>query len=622
MPYLDTQTRINPRIAETLLAAPILKNCNRKLIARLVPHVTELKFRPGEKLFEAGSPATQCYILQAGAVKLSENGRILEAVHGGFVGEEAAVDGSTYLSDAEAVSEVVALALPRDALKFLAKENPKTKAGFFHLLINHFAQQHDFTVSDKGEKEEGKSWLEPVGWVFAIVVPIFVYFWASGAGLETRETNYLAIFSATTIMWAFRLFPEYIPAIFVVLASIILGVVPTERVLSGFASGSFFMAMSVFGIGSVLVRSGLTYRLSLWLLRHAPNSQLGYECSMMLVGLLLTPILPSANGRVGLLAPLVEDMVESIRYKRGQGAATRLAAAAFTGTTALSAVFLTSKSINFAVYDLFPSQVKFQFTWGYWIVAGAAVGLVIVLGHFLLSAVLFRNKERPYMNRERIASQFRVMGPMSRDEWIALGGIVFFVVGALSVALHKVEPPWIGLAVLYMLINIGVFSKTDLRKEIDWPFLLMLAGMVSIVNTMNALKLDDLLKQHVEWMGEYMHDNLYVFLVLLSLVIFAVRLVLPNNAAIILMCAIFLPIADEQGISAWIVAFIILHVSDGWFMAYQCTYYLQWQEELEGGENQELYDRRKMLLYNLFSNLIRVGAVFVSVPYWKMLGLL
>ncbi|MBE7464456.1 MAG: anion permease [Planctomycetes bacterium] len=612
-------------IADALINAPILGKCDRLALARLVPHAVELRFQPGEKLYGSNDPAAQAYLLRRGSVRLMEGGRVIEAVHDGFVGEEAAVEGKHYLTDAVASEEVVALGISRESLQALSKMDPNAKAGFYHSLINHFAGEREFPVELGKKKKSGDSgsWLQAVGWLAAIVGPAFVYYIASANGMQSRETNYLAVFTATTLMWVFRLLPEYIPAIFVVLASIILGVVPASDVLSGFASGSFFMAMSVFGIGAVLVRSGLIYRLSLWLLKHAPATQLGYECAMMLVGLLLTPVLPSANGRVSLMAPLLEDITDAVRYKRGQMAATRLAAATFTGATALSAVFLTSKSINFAVYDLFPAQVKFQFTWGYWIVAAAVVGGIIILGHFALSFVFFRNEEKPYLNRSRVTSQLKVMGPMSKEEWIALSGIVFFVLGALTSSLHKVQPPWIGLAVLYMLINLGVFSKNDLRKEIDWPFLLMLAGMVSIVNTMEKLKLDDLLKKHIEWMGEYLRDDLFIFLLLLSAFIFLIRLVMPNNAAIVLLCTVFLPIADEQGVSAWILAFVILLVSDGFVMAYQCTYYLQFQEELEGkGDDVPLYNEKRMLWYNLFSNVIRIGAVFASVPYWKLLGLL
>jgi DASS family divalent anion:Na+ symporter len=150
---------------------------------------------------------------------------------------------------------------------------------------------------------------------------------------------------------------------------------------------------------------------------------------------------------------------------------------------------------------------------------------------------------------------------------------------------------------------------------------MLLAGMISIVHSMNDLGLDAVVARNLEWLGLYMHANIYKFLLLSSLVIFLVRLVVPNNATIILMCSIFFPIAAAQGINAWVIAFIVLLISDGWFMSYQCTYYLVFRDgAVDHGEG--LYDRRKMLLYSALMNAGRVVALMASVPYWEGMGLL
>ena len=78
--------------------------------------------------------------------------------------------------------------------------------------------------------------------------------------------NFSVIFSAALVMWIFRLVPEYVPAIFIILATILLGLAPQQIILSGFRSDSFFLALSVFGIGAVIVKSRIFYRVSLFLL--------------------------------------------------------------------------------------------------------------------------------------------------------------------------------------------------------------------------------------------------------------------------------------------------------------------------------------------------------------------
>ncbi|MEJ2501408.1 MAG: SLC13 family permease, partial [Campylobacterales bacterium] len=610
-------------IISALSNTPILSCCRRQDVARIEPHVEERQLAEGQKLFESGRPADTAYLLCSGTVVLKQDGGEIDRLSSGWVGEEAPLGMRSYLADAVAVTPVTVLAVPHESLRLLLEEAPEASEGFSSSFISHHAASGHGIAAQKPEskKEKAVSFMKPVGWLAALLVPAIVYYYSAAAGFDSRAVNFLAVFAATTVMWIFRLLPEFVPAVFLVLTSIILGVVPIKTALSGYVSGSFFMALSVFGIGAVLVRSGLTYRLALWLLKRAPESQLGYQFSMLLLGISLTPLLPSANARVTLTLPLLRDIGQSIRFKRGGNAATGLAAATFAGAGMFSPLFMTSKSINFAVYGLLPAQVQYQFSWGYWTMAAAVAAAVLLFFHFNISWLVFRNDERPELDRERLLSQLNIIGPISRDEWIALGALGLFLIGVLTTSLHQIHPPWIGMAVLFILLALGLFSEKNVRSDINWPFLLLLAGMISIVQSMNYLGLDAVITRNLEWLGLYMHDNIYEFLLLASMIIFLIRLLVPNNATIILMCSIFLPIAAAQGINAWIIAFIVLLISDGWFMSYQCTYYLVFRDGAEEG-GEALYDRRKMLIYNALMNAGRVVAILASVPYWKGMGLL
>ena len=93
-----------------------------------------------------------------------------------------------------------------------------------------------------------------IGWSLAIILPALFYFFSQHTKINWAIINFLVIFIAALVMWAFRLVPEYIPALFIILAIMILGLVPADIILSGYTSNSFFMALSVFGIGSIISR--------------------------------------------------------------------------------------------------------------------------------------------------------------------------------------------------------------------------------------------------------------------------------------------------------------------------------------------------------------------------------
>ncbi|KTC85063.1 hypothetical protein Lbru_1278 [Legionella brunensis] len=64
-------------------------------------------------------------------------------------------------------------------------------------------------------------------------------------------TNFVVIFAAALVMWIFRLLPEYVPAVFMILATIILGLAHQNVLLSGFGSDSFFLSMPDLDLPSI-----------------------------------------------------------------------------------------------------------------------------------------------------------------------------------------------------------------------------------------------------------------------------------------------------------------------------------------------------------------------------------
>ncbi|OPX87814.1 MAG: Inner membrane protein YbhI [Pelotomaculum sp. PtaB.Bin104] len=604
-----------------LKAIPVFSTCNLQDLSRLLPSVEEKSFIAGEILFQSGMPASEVYLVKGGVVRLSSGRRKIDEVSNGFLGEEAVVGSGKYLSDAVAGDSVEVLAIPREQLQKLVDKDPVLRTNFYASLLNH----HSWNKMESGSQgssdliDKGIDIWKPVGWLLVILLPVLILTAGHSVGFDWNTRLYIAVFVSAVIMWVFRLSTEFIPCLFAVLVLLFLGVAPAPVVLSGFTSGSFFMAMSVFGLGVVLVSSGLTYRLVLIILRYAPRTQIGYNIAIFLTGVLLTPVIPLANGRIGLVSPILLDMVEVLGYRPSGKAASGLSAATFNGFTFYSSIFLSSKPINFVVYGLLPLQVREQFTWAYWALAAAVCGLVIFVLYFLISSLFFRNNEVPALSTERIEAQIAVLGPMNGKEWAALAGILLFVIGVATSSMHKIDTAWIGLAVLYILLALGVFSKKEFQSGIDWPFLIYLGGLLGLVDTMSYLGLDRWIGSNLFWIGKYMYSNFLLFLLLLTAGIFIVRVFLPNSATTAILAPIFLPLAQISGINPWVVGFIILTISDGWVMPYQCSYYVQFLQTV-GRKN--IYNQMSMLVLNNITNLIRLAAIAVSIPYWRWLGIL
>jgi DASS family divalent anion:Na+ symporter len=610
------------RAAAHLTSDPIISRSLNESLARMLRNVHEKCFKAGATIYRAHAAADMLYLVESGTVELvTREGRRITLDNTRF-GEEAATDVPCYMSDAVAVTDVVAFSIPRTSLMGLNQYNPKHKAEFYFSLLANFGGEAVRRASAGNithAREKNRDRFEVCGWLLAILIPLAIMLFAGDMGGSREVRTFLAIFSAVLVMWAFELVDEFVPGLFAVLMTLALGLAPVNVVLEGFASDGFFMAMSILGLGTVVVLSGLGFRCMLWLLRYLPATNAGHNFGLLLTGVMLTPVIPSINARAALIAPFLVDMVETVKFKFCGKAATQLAATAFTGVTLVSASFLTSRSINFVIYGMLSPQQQQQFSWLYWLYAAGAATVAMLLIYFLAASLMFRSAEKSLLSKEQVGVQLKLLGKMKRREWAAVAGMVIFSLGIVTTSIHNIQPPWMGMAILYGLLLFGFLSKSEFREKTDWPGLIYLGTLMGVIGTFNYLGLDKWLIAHLSVLVEVLQSSFNLFLALLFLVIFIIRLVLPNSATIAVCATIFMPIASHVGVNPWVVGFILLLLGDMWVFPYQCSHYAQFQQIVR---DKHIYEEAAFIKFNLFMNLVRLASIYASVPFWGALGLL
>lgn len=608
------------RVTDHLLADELIGRCGKQSLARMLPHVSRRRLSAGELIYRADAHADTLYLLLEGVVQLvSPQGRQSADIACRF-GEEAASDAHNYLTSAIASTDAIVLCIPRAAIRSLAEANPFLKTDMLFSLTSHLAGEKLVRlVAPAAPTAPAYGAHAAFGWLLTTALPLLTLAFGERLGLAPGGVIFLAIFSATIAMWVCDLADDYIPALFAVLATLVTGLVPAPVILSGFASDGFLMALSTLALGTVVVSSGLGYRVMLLLLHRLPNRQLWHNAGLFTTGLVLTPIIPTANGRIALLAPFYADMVESLRLTRMGSAATRLALTCFGGGSLFSAMFITSKSVNFVVFGLLSPQGQERFQWMHWLLAASVTGAVLMVVNGVAAAIWLRNGERPQLPKLRVAEQRALLGSMKHREWAALLGVAFMMVGIVTSSIHKVQPPWLGFTMLFGLLMCGTLNKKELKEKVDWTFLLYLSGITGIVAAFDYLGMDRQLGAALPDIGATMRSNFSLFVLLLFAVVNLIRLAVPTNATTVILATILMPLAQVSGVNEWLVGFIILVFAEAWCFPYQCSYYLQLQEMNRANP---MYDERRFLRFNAAMNLGRLLAVYASLPYWTMLGIL
>ena len=467
-----------------------------------------------------------------------------------------------------------------------------------------------------GERVSGR---ELLGWSGVLLIPPLLYVLGVASGLAVEAAIFAAMLGAAVLLWVFNLVEEFVPALVAVVATLFIGLAPAEVALAGFSSPGLLLLLGVYGLSAVISSSGLSYRIMLRLLLRLPDKPVWHQVTLLGMGYVLSPLMPSANTRMSMLMPVFKDMAAGLKLPARGPAVTALLAAMFGGALLFSPMMATSKSSNIAALNFLPPQVQAEFAGLFWLVAALVAAVGMTVAHLFVMARMFPSQNEAPLPRAHMERQLSEMGALKPGAWIAAAGFVFFLVGCATVAWHQVKPAYLAGCVLLILLLTGTLLRKDFQRQVDWPMIFFLLGMDSMMRIMDHLGLAQALAAATGQVYGFVDGRIAFFLLATLLTTLAVRLVLPVTAGMLTAVIILLPVAAAQGIHPWICVFSAAVFSDIALFRHQGTNGIL---QIRSAGLFEVGDERSFLRYNLWMNLARVVVVFASIPWWQWLGFL
>lgn len=603
-------------MASRLRSEPLLAGLDKRQLARVTGGLRTRRVADGEPVAQAGDRADALLLVMQGELQLlDQEDRPLG--HAQRLGEEVLAGQATYLSGARAVGDTTLLVVPRGVLASLADPGLVERAN--NALLGRLTGIQPPQAGAKPRPPTEASWRETLGWACTLFAPLAVL----GLGLlnhwSQSNTLFLAILTATVSMWVFSLVDEYIPPLFATAAMLLVDLAPTEVVLSGFASSGLILFVGVYVLGGVMVASGLSYRIILWLRALLPDSPFWHGAALVLSGYVLSPILPSGNARMALILPLYRDLYSAGNVAPGSVAHTRLAAATYCGSVNMSPMFLTSKSSNLIVFAMLPAQLQHEFQGLFWFVAAIVCAAVMTGGHFLLDQLFFRGERQPPLSKALVRQQLAMLGPLGAEEKFTILALALFLGGAITISWHHTLLPWIAGFILVALLLHGLVSKKNFQQYVDWPMVFFLLSLQGLTSTIDYLDLLGQAKPFIDAAGELLNEDFSRLILLELVVVLVVRLALPITAGMVVSAILLMPLASVAGVNPWIIGFLAAMFSDMWLMPYQSSPYTQLRNTEPPSQR---FDERLFLRYNLATGVLRLVAVYASIPYWDYLELI
>lgn len=458
-----------------------------------------------------------------------------------------------------------------------------------------------------------------LGWILVLVIPLIIFYELHHFQVIWTINYFLSFFAATLIMWMFRLVPYLVPAILLIACCLLLNIVPQQVILSGFVSKSFFLVLSFSFLGAIILKSNLLMRPTLWALSKMPPSLFLLELFLYIVGFFTSAIINVQTNRFDITVPLYRIIIGEANLAKNLFARSCLSIACYAGTIYFSELFLTGKSTNLPVMELLPRQTQMQFSWSKWLVAASVPVLLMQIPLIITFFVLFHRQVDFAWDKPDLIKKRKNLGRISFSEIIALCSIGLLMIGIILSSFHIVDLAWFCFTLLFLLLLFPILSKEEFRSYINWAFLLYLGAIIGIVQSMHYLHLDTKIADLFPSLYLFAGQNIYYCIITLFLVSMLCTALVGSVASVILLVPLCLPLASVLIISPWIIGFIILVACESWFLSYQSTYQLYFEELTE---KDTVFDKTKILQMNIVFILYRFFALIGSVFYWRYLGLL
>lgn len=402
------------------------------------------------------------------------------------------------------------------------------------------------------------------------------------------------------------------------LGLLIIAGVPSSVALGGFATGAFWILVSVLFFGTAMDKSGLARRISYQILLIFRPTYAGILFAFMLIGFVLTLGVPSMTVRTAIMVPIAFALVQAIKLRLPSSGAALIVLCAFEMAVLPGCAVLTGSLWGPFIAGLFASaQVPIT-----WIDYARVMALPTVVWCGLVvtaNLLVMRPPPTASMNKDVIRAEMRQLGPMQRAELLTAMTVAAAIVAWATQPWHRVAPEAIGMVALAMLFATRVLVPADIGPGIPWALAIFVGGMLSLTTVMSTYRIN-------VWLGSYIVpavqpfvDNPFSLVVALGVAVAAMRFVDP--VGFLTIAAFFLPLVGfvaDRGVPPLVLtAIILLPVHVFWF-----NYQNIWIVMTEGIAKRSAYaDADRFMLSTVFFG-VTIVALWVSVVYWRVLGIL
>lgn len=360
--------------------------------------------------------------------------------------------------------------------------------------------------------------LKPQTSVFGFFISWIIFF----ALLYLLPTNqeFTAMSRAVTavtawiiIIWITDGLPKSVSGLMIPVLLILTGALskPADA-FSGFTGNEAFLSLGAFILAAVMQVTGVDKRIALTVLSKVKPKVSNLLSGFFVAHIISALMVPATVARAGMYLPIVQGVNklfgETSEEKRARKALA-MAGIGF-GSVFAAPLFLTGHMPNVIMSGLLNDKANAGISWGGWLwLHWPLLGLFPLMQFWIIKHFKLKNIAVPG-GTERIKTENREMGKMTRTEWTVLACFMIAVVLWATGSIHNI-PSGIVTLLAVMIVFIPGLLPLDwkaVQQKTIWGTWLLLAGALSLVTAFSKSGLDTFLaKQMVNfvpawgWLG-------------------------------------------------------------------------------------------------------------------------
>ena len=380
-------------------------------------------------------------------------------------------------------------------------------------------------------------------------------------GLTVAGFRAIVVFVTCLVLWVTHLLPLPVTGLFALVLPVLLGIMEPEDVFPFFGQEAVFFIMGVFILATALLKSGLSTRMALHLLKSGSRSPRRLIFQVMLASALLSFIM-SEHAVAAMMFPVVLVIVKRLNAAKQSSSYSRILFLAMAWGCVVGgiATMLGGARVPLAIGMLqnFDGQTITFMQWTL-----AMFPLVIALFAFcyaLITRAFPIDVESVVDADTAIEEQLRDCGRLLLEEKFLGLLIVGAILGWIFFG-DQLGMATISILAVVCLFMFRVVEWRDLQERVEWGVILMYGGAIAISSILNS---EETGRPGLWFATTYIVPHLsspWVMILVLSLVTIVMTEAISNAAVVAVLLPIGMSLASQFGLDPKIVVYAVASAS-------------------------------------------------------------